>query len=373
MSNSTDAIVVGAGIIGAACAWFLSRAGLRVTVVDPNPVGSVTTAAGMGHVVVIDEPGPEFALTLYARRMWEEAAAELTPECGRRAIGTLWIATDDEEMDAARAKQVRLTKAGVQAELLDGQQVVEAEPQLRSGLRGGLLVPGDSVVNPPAAARWMLERAGVLKERLIVRAAIAIEPGRVRLDDGKELRAGVIVNAAGLAAKTLMPALPLRSRKGQLALTEPRPGFCRHEVVELGYIKHAQGKATESVSFNVQPRVGGEVLIGSSRQFGADHPAVEPGMMRKMIDRAVEFMPRLADLRIDRSWTGFRAATPDSFPLIGPHPTMPGIYIAAGHEGIGVTASLATGAMIADMVTGKTPAIPAAPYDPARFPELRNG
>src|SRR5262245_16548197 len=134
MSTPTDGIVVGAGIIGAACALFLSRAGLRVTVVDPNPVGSVTTAAGMGHVLVVDDPEPEFALTLHGRRMWEKAAGELAPECGRRVIGTLWIATDDEEMHAARAKQARLLKAGVRAEVLDAGQILEAEPQLRPGL-----------------------------------------------------------------------------------------------------------------------------------------------------------------------------------------------------------------------------------------------
>jgi glycine/D-amino acid oxidase-like deaminating enzyme len=365
---ASDAIVVGAGIVGAACAWALAREGMSVTVVDAGVVGGGATAAGMGHVVVIDEPPAEFALTLYSRTLWDAQAAELPPRAERAVTGTLWVATDEEEMDAARAKHARLRSAGVEAELLDPRATAEAEPELRQGLAGSLRVPQDSVVYPPPAAAWMLERAGVRGDRLrLGRRVVRLVSGTVELEGGERLSAGVIVNAAGLAARELTPGLPLRARKGHLLITDRYPGFCRHQVVELGYIKNAHGAAKESVAFNVQPRPSGQLLVGSSRQFDEEGLEVESRMLSRVASRAAAFMPRLPDLKVIRAWTGHRAATPDGLPVIGEHPAMRGLWIASGHEGLGITTSLGTAALIADLVTGRTPAIDAAPYSPARF------
>ncbi len=374
MSAASDAIVIGAGIVGAACAAALAREGLTVTVIDPGPVGGGATAAGMGHIVVIDEPPAEFALTLYSRQLWDALATELPRRAERAVTGTLWVAEDQEELAAAAAKCARLRAAGVEAELLDPQQTAEAEPELRAGLAGSLRVPQDGVVYPPPVAAWMLDRAGVRGERLrLGRRAVRVESGTVTLDDGARLAAPVIVNAAGLAARVVTPGLPLRARKGHLVITDRYPGFCRHQIVELGYIKNAHGGAKESVSFNVQPRPSGQLLVGSSRQFDEEGLEVEARMLARVVARAAEFMPRLAEVKAIRAWTGHRAATPDGLPVIGEHPAMHGVWIAAGHEGLGITTSLGTAAILADLVMGRTPVIDAAPYAPVRFAELRHG
>ena len=374
MSAASDVIVIGAGIVGAACAMGLAREGLTVTVVDPGPVGGGATAAGMGHIVVIDEPSGEFALTLYSRKLWDGLAPELPARAERVVTGTLWVATDQEEMDAAAAKCARLRGAGVEAELLDPRQTAEAEPELRPGLAGSLRVAQDGVVYPPPVAAWMLERAGVRGDRLrLGRRAVRAESGAVTLDDGTRLAAGVVVNAAGLAAREVTPGLPLRARKGHLVITDRYPGVCRHQIVELGYIKNAHGGAKVSVSYNVQPRPSGQLLVGSSRQFDEEGLEVEARMLARVVARAAEFMPRLAGLKAIRAWTGHRAATPDGLPVIGEHPVMKGVWIAAGHEGLGITTSLGTAAVLADLVMGRAPAIDAAPYAPARFAEMRHG
>jgi glycine/D-amino acid oxidase-like deaminating enzyme len=132
-------------------------------------------------------------------------------------------------------------------------------------------------------------------------------------------------------------------------------------------LKSAHSVQTDSVAFNVQPRKTGQLLIGSSRQYGVEHPAIEAGMLSNMLHRAIEYMPALRSLSSIRGWTGFRAATPDKLPLIGECPDLPGVYLATGHEGLGISTSLATARLLCDLFLNRESAIPREPYSPCRI------
>ncbi|HXF25112.1 MAG TPA: FAD-binding oxidoreductase, partial [Gemmatimonadaceae bacterium] len=159
---------------------------------------------------------------------------------------------------------------------------------------------------------------------------------------------------------------PIVPRKGHLVITDRYPGFCRHQLVELGYLTSAHTMTTESVAFNVQPRATGQMLIGSSRELVGWDGSINRSIVRRMLDRALDFMPGLALASAIRTWTGFRPATPDKLPLIGSWDEMPGLWIAAGHEGLGITTSVGTGQLLADLITGRAPAIDPAPFAPSR-------
>lgn len=364
----TRAIVIGAGIIGAACAWALAKVGMQVGVVDPRPIGSGTTAAGMGHLVVIDDPPAEFALTHLSMKLWEELVPQMTMHAEYSRCGTLWVAEDEAEMDEARAKHERLSRAGIEVQLLDPAGLARTEPNLRTGLAGGLRIVRDGLVYPPLAARWMLDAAGASGSNLHLGTPVAsIAASKVTLADGRTLEADIIVNAAGLDARELTPGLPLRARKGHLIITDRYPGFCSNQIVELGYIKNAHGNALESVAFNLQPRPNGQMLLGSSRQFDVEELSIQSSMLSKVIARGCRFMPGLAQLQGIRAWTGLRAATPDGMPIIGPVGGMPGVFVAAGHEGLGITTATGTGLLIASMATGSPPPIDPTPYRVQRF------
>src|SRR5215813_1700138 len=154
-----DAVVIGAGIVGAACAAELSREGLRTAIVEAGITGGGTTAAGMGHLVVMDDSEAQFALTKYSLELWEELAPELPRAVEFDPCGTIWVAADDEEMAAAQKKKELYDAGGVKSQIIDGQTIEEAEPHLRKGLAGGLVVEGDSVVYPPCAASYLVDRA----------------------------------------------------------------------------------------------------------------------------------------------------------------------------------------------------------------------
>lgn len=362
-----DVVIIGAGIVGAACALECVRAGFRVTVIEAAIIGGGATAAGMGHLVVLDDSEAEFALTSYSVKLWREMSGQLPADVEFSKCGTIWVAADAEESSFLPGKRDFYVSRGVRAEILDARAVAEAEPHLRSGLSGGLLAPDDAVLYAPCAARYFLEQAREGGAQLEIGRRVAeIERDAVRLEGGTRISAGVIVNAAGTAAPQLTPGAPIRPRKGHLVITERYDGFVRHQLVELGYLKSAHSVATDSVAFNVQPRRTGQLLIGSSRQYGIEDRAIDPALLARMLVRASEFMPEISGLSAIRTWTGFRAATPDKLPLIGKWPGHDRLYMAAGHEGLGITTSLATSKLLVDELLGRESAIPRAPYAAGR-------
>jgi glycine/D-amino acid oxidase-like deaminating enzyme len=184
--------------------------------------------------------------------------------------------------------------------------------------------------------------------------------------DGGTLTAGVTIVATGASINQLVPGLEVYPRKGHLLITDRYPGFLRHQLIELGYLKSAHSSAADSVAFNAQPRITGQILIGSSRQYKVEDPAVEQKMLSNMLKRAVEYMPELKYLSAIRTWTGFRAATPDKLPLIGLCPGYEKVYLATGHEGLGISTSLATARLLADQILNRPSEISRAPYEPSR-------
>ena len=362
-----DVVIVGAGIVGAACADAFAERGLRVLVVDRDVVGSGATAAGMGHIVVMDDSDAQFALTNYSQRLWQQLGPELPDNVEYEQPGTIWVAADDEELAEVFRKRDYYQKRGVAVDVLDHNQLREAEPNLREGLAGGLLVAGDGVLYPPCGARFLMIRAQQRGAKLKLGASVTqIAEQRVRLSDQQEISAEIVVNAAGASAADLTPAIAMKKRKGHLVITDRYPGFLRHQLVELGYLKSAHSVSSDSVAFNVQPRSTGQILIGSSRQYGAEHKEVDQAMLARMIRRAEEYMPALGMMSAVRVWTGFRAATPDKLPLIGPCPGYRSVWLATGHEGLGITTSLGTARLLVDQVTGSRTAIAVAPYLPSR-------
>lgn len=346
---TADVAIAGAGICGAFCAWELARAGLSVIVAECAPPCGGATAAGMGHIALMDDSPAMFGLCSASQRLWAEWRGEI--EMAR--VGALWVAELEEDLRAMRHPAARR---------LDARQTREAEPELREGLAGAMLVESDSVVYAPAAAAHVLKRSGAL----VVRGRVKkVEPRALVLEQAR-IDAAAIVVAAGSESARLIDGLPVAPRKGHLAITGRAPGFVHHQLIELGYTRSAHSDSGESVAFNVQPRTTGQVLIGSSRQYGAADAAIEPRILKAMLRRAVEFLPRLAALEIIRAWTGLRAASPDHLPLIGPWPLIDGVYVATGHEGLGVTLAPVTGRMIAAHIAGVECAIPMEPFLAAR-------
>lgn len=359
-----DLIIVGAGIMGAWCADDATAAGMRVAIIEPATVGGGATACAMGHLVAMDDDPAELALARLSLARWDGLADLAEAEFSR--CGTLWVAENAAQADGIAARVARILAAGGEAQALNAQQLREVEPALAPDLYAGMLVPSEAVVYPPRVAQYLVRRACARGAVLFAgRAAHQLAPHRVTLDDGDTLHGPILV-ATGCALPQLLPELPVLPRKGHLLITDRYPGRVHHQVLELGYADSAHGTAASSVAFNVQPRPTGQVLVGSSREFDAHDAAVSPPMLARMLQRAFRFMPMLAELQAIRAWTGFRPATPDGRPYLGAVPGRADLWVAAGHEGLGITTAPGSARLLLDLILGRTPVIDPLPYAPAR-------
>lgn len=341
---SVDFRVYGAGIVGAACAHYLARAGAEVEVVDRCGIATGSTGAGMGHLVAVEDSPERLTLTSRSLALWRELLSWL--ECEALPCGTLWLAENEAELAHCRTMATRLADAGVQAELLDERSLREAEPNLRHGLPGALRVAGDWSIYAPAAARGLLRHDRI----------------RFRMGEAKEWEAEgpPAVFALGDRTPEVFPDLPVRPRRGHLAITDRCPGLVFHQLVELGYLSRAHGSADATISFNVQPRASGQVLIGSTREYAGFDSSTSRTTLAATCRLAAHWVPALGAMPILRSWVGFRPDTPDHRPYIGQHRS--GAWVAAGHEGLGITLAPVTGHLIADLALCREPIVDPSPY-----------
>jgi len=375
-----DVVVIGAGIVGAACCYYLARAGLKVAVVERGAVAAGTTGAGEGNILVSDkEPGPELELAQLSVRLWRQLEDELGPDAELEPKGGLVVAAGPEERRQLDEFAATQAAAGVEVRTVGPAGLRDLEPHLADGLAGGVLYPEDMQVQPMMAAALMLRAARDLGAELRLHeevTAIETAAGRVagvRTSAGG-LSAGLVVNAAGtwageLAARAGL-ALPVLPRRGFIVVTEPLPRMIRHKVYTADYVANvASGSAGLEISTVVEATASGTVLIGASRERVGFDRTSSMKIVGTLAAQAARLFPVLAGVRAIRFYRGFRPYCPDHLPVIGSDARLPGLLHACGHEGAGVGLAPATGYLIAQIATGQTAPVSLAPFDPARFEE----
>lgn len=374
-----DAVIIGAGVVGAACAYYASRAGLAVTVVDRGSVAGGTTGAGEGNLLVSDkEAGPELDLALLSTRLWRELTDVLPPETEYEPKGGLVVAPDETALTALRDFAEDQRKAGVEAHEVPAGRLHDLEPHLAHGLVGGFHYPQDAQVQPARAAAQLLlaarrSGAGVrLGEQ--VTAVLTRPDGSIRgvRTPRGELHAPAVVNATGTWAGDLARLagthLPVLPRRGFVLVTEPPPRVVRHKVYAADYISDvASGSAALQSSAVVEGTPAGPVLIGATRERVGFDRTLSAEALRRLATQAAALFPVLDDVRVIRTYHGFRPYLPDHLPAIGPDPRVPGLFHACGHEGAGIGLAPATGLLIATALGGGQPALDPRPFRPDRF------
>lgn len=368
VSSAPQVLVVGAGIVGAAIARVLARAGCGVAVVDRGATAGGTSAAGEGNILVSDKgPGAELRLTQRSLRSWGRLRAELHhelpggfPGLELEHKGGLVVATTDAAATALLEFAETQRGAGVIAEVVDGARARELEPDLTRDLAAAVFYPQDAQVQPVIATEALLAAArhhgAVVHQRVEVTGGI-VTKGRltgVTTTTGP-MRADLVIVAAGpwsgAVAERIGVTLPVRPRRGTVLVTSRMPPRIHRKVYDAGYVAAVgSGSADLQVSSVVESTAAGTVLIGSSRERRGFDDRIEARVLATLAARALLLFPFLADAQVMRAYGGFRPFVPDHLPIIGPDPRLPGLWHATGHEGAGIGLSLATAELIAELI-----------------------
>jgi glycine oxidase len=350
--SSCEVIVVGGGVIGAACARAAALRGLRVIICEPGPDRAAASLASAGMLAAQIEPADESlrGLAVRGRDLYEGLAAALRETTGldigfwREGIAS--VALDDAAADRLRDAVAQQRQAGLRCDWLEADEVAERFPGAvpPPACRGALFAPEDGAVDAPALTRALLadaRRLGVtlLPERVV--RVVTGEGGRatgVALADGTIGAEHVVIAAGAWSSRIagLPRPLPVEPMRGQMAAA-PWPAGVPPVIL---YCDHGYVLAR-----------AGEALLGSTMEHaGFDGRVTEAGIAQ-IVDGAARLLPALAAARPTRIWAGLRPVTPDGRPILGADPDVAGLWYATGHGRNGILLAALTGEIIADLLT----------------------
>ena len=365
--------------MGAACGYYLARAGLSVQLLERSFLASGCSGACEGNLLLWDkELSKELPLGQRGMVLWSELAQELETDFEYDVKGSVMVSTDEASLAAAGQKVADLSAAGVPCRTLDAREIREEEPALAQDIPGGALFPEDAQVEPRYATVALArggERHGLtVRQDTPVRRIVLDGAGRVEAveTDRERIPTRAVVVAAGAwsreIAATVGLEVPVMPRKGQVVVVERAPRFFRRKLMEAGYTASVESsRADLQVSMVAESTRAGTLLLGSSRQLVGIDRTVDPAVSAAIAARALRFFPSLGSLRSMRGYAGVRPFSPDHLPIIGPMAGAEGFYVATGHEGAGIQLSAATGVLITQAITGTALDFPADWFSPDRF------
>lgn len=408
--------VIGGGVVGTACAYFLARSGWQVTLIDQGRHGSGCSHGNCGfvcpsHVLPLAEPGvlgsvlkamlrpsspfaikPRFDPALWSwlyhfarrcnerdmmssargiqpllessRALYREIIEREALACEWETRGLLFVFASPAEMDRyAETDRLLSESFHCPARRYDGEAVAQLEPALRPGLAGGWHYEGDAHLRPDrlmAAWRSTLEALGVkIQERCEARG-FRTAAGRASgvVTAMGEFSADAIVVATGAwtpqLSQHLGARIPIEPGKGY-SLTMPRPASCPQIPLIFPETRVA-----------VTPFHSG-YRLGSTMEFAGYDTSLRPSRLQLLKDGARAYLREPCAEPVEETWFGWRPMTYDSLPVIDRSPILSNVWVAAGHNMLGLSMAPATGRLVQELLCGQTPHVDPAPYRISRF------
>ncbi|GED71590.1 glycine oxidase [Brevibacillus reuszeri] len=370
-----EVAVIGGGIVGCAIAYYVAKAGLSVTVIERGDLASGTSSRCDGNILAIEkEPGFDSQMSLKSQQLMRGLSQELTLPFEYRAPGSILVCETEEEMEVAQRWVRRQNEAGLPFRLLDRQDIKQESAYFADDLLGGLECATDAMVNPYlltfSLADGAKQNGAVILTQAEVTNTERMVGGSYRIQTTQgQLTAKQVVNAAGVWApqvgKMVGIDIPIFPRKGHLIVASRQLPVGQRNVMEIGYLLSKFGgerkvdSETEKygVALVFEPTESQNFLIGSSRQFVGFHASVDTNVVRAIARRAIRFYPKMAEMSTIRTFTGFRPWTEDHLPIVSRVTELPGYFIAAGHEGDGISLAAITGKLVAELITEQTETI----------------
>lgn len=386
--NSYDVVVIGAGVIGTSCAYHLVKKGYKVALVDRGDIASGTSSHCDAAAMITDKmPGADAALGHASIQRFIQLAKELDYDFNFEQRGSLYVCETDMEMEVGSGYVKALQAEGYPVKMVDPYEMLQIEPFLAKDLKGGFWSDECSQLNPFKLCFAFVEQfknkgldvytyttvTGIkLNEKNAVEA--------VQTDKG-DLVTKRVINCGGVWAKHIgelsgldIPVLP---RKGVILLSETTSPICGQKVQEFGYMvtKFANVECDRdpellkyNVAFTLEPTEGDNIMLGSSRNFVGYGLNTEIEVINAIAKRGIRFFPVLKNMSCIRAYAGVRPFMEDHLPIMSEVDEMPGYYIAAGHEGDGISMAPITGELMSQLIAGEKTTLEMEPF---RFSRLK--
>jgi sarcosine oxidase subunit beta len=391
--ETTDVVVIGAGIIGCSIARELAKADQSVVLLER--AGIASAASGRNHGLIM-YPQNEVSGDLYSRsfEIYRElvAGSAVDVEMDDEPRGFLIVVEEDSSWAAAE-REARATEiGGIKVEKVEPDELYRLEPNLRKGLLGGWRMEDGYRTDPAAltlaTAIDAVESGADVRTHVDVKSVLN-DGSRVRgvATDAGVIQSPVVVNAAGPWAPKLARSVgfevPIVGGRGWLILTRSTEDVAHHLIespgwhlmggesgpppVTVGAYGDGSGPRPADRGVLIQQNPGGSVLIGGSRKTSIMDDPEDPEITKEIASDAAALLPALSRLQLVSAWSGVRPMTPDGLPLIGWMEGLEGYFLAGGHGGQGIILGAGTGKLVAQMITQQEPFCDPAPFSPGRF------
>lgn len=382
---SYSVIVLGGGIIGTSTAYYLTKLGVDVTLIEAKDIAAGTSGACDRAIMLQSKkPGPTLDLALESAKMYSTLEEELEKDLEYRKGGGMILIETVEELSAMQDLVKRQQKAGLNVQLISGEEARKRQPGLSEHILGSTWWEHDAEVNPLNVSFAMAKAAQRLGAKIKLQTKVTgliTEKDRVIGVDvsGEKIHADAVILALGiwtpLLLKQLNIDLPIIPRRGQILVSERVSPFIQCNILSGAYmaskLKKNANNETSADSDGIGLAIGqthsGTLLIGGSREFAGYDLRTSADITRAIGKAAMRAFPEIENIRILRTFSGLRPYTPDGMPIIGPVAEIDGLHVAAGHEGDGIALAPITGKIIANVACGINPGFDIKPFSMKRF------
>lgn len=393
MSKYYDVAVIGAGVIGAATAYYNAKRGAKVVLIDAGDMAQGTSSKCDGNLYCTGSmPGYSASLKHLSQIMTAELSRELEFDFEWGQRGSMAVAESEFEWELLQKQYREFKKAGIPVSLLDAKELQDEEPGLARDLFGAVLTHTSGCVNPMAytfALCLGMEKLGgklMLHSRVTSIDVTKGEQGFVVHTENGDVSAVNVVDCAGVWANDISEMvgihLPILPRHGLILVSEQCQKPAKRKIWECGYMAAQFSGSQElkrtttpemekyGVAFVYEPTGNNNFLLGSSRMFAGFDERCKIEIMQLIAQRAIRFLPGIRDTCIIRSYAGVRPFVADHRPIVSAT-DIPGFFVAAGHEGDGICLSAVTGYMVAQIIRNEPTLMDCEPLSIHRFDQDR--
>jgi len=384
---SSEVVIIGGGVIGAATAYYLCKEGAEVLIVEVDDLASGASGACDGFLSLqTKQPGEHLVLARESMKLFPSIAEDLEVNIEFNPCGGLMIASTQEQMKELRARAKKLKSAGLEVEALSAAEVKKEMPDIGKNVKGALYCSEDAQVNPISLTLGLAQKAQdmgatVLKGCKVENIMVMNDRVREVHTTAGSIHSRRVVCAAGTGSneigKMIIVDIPVMPQRGQILVTEPRERILERIVSGAEYLgtkasidglmPKDEEAAKLGLGFTAEQTASGNILLGSTREFAGFDNNTTPEAINAIARNAVSYLPWIEDLDVIRSFAGLRPYSPDGLPILGTVKGVKGFYMATGHSGDGICLAPITGKLMSELVLDGETSLDISPFSLYRF------